>query len=191
MKQIPLNRPFRDRTALEAEGINPYVASHLEFPEIIPAEQAEGWKGRWPEAFGTPGPVHLEIGSGNGFYLSGMAAAHPELRHAHCHGPVTAAAWALGPGPIGRGTLVPQGPGPGRALPAAGARVPPFPGRSDLVPETEARHVPGRRVARSGRMRGGVQVPALPAGTPPQPRLEAASVASNRRVVAPTAPGRA
>lgn len=80
MKQIPLNRPFRDRTALEAEGINPYVASHLEFPEIIPAEQAEGWKGRWPEAFATPGPVHLEIGSGNGFYLSGMAAAHPELR---------------------------------------------------------------------------------------------------------------
>ena len=50
MKQIPLNRPFRDRTALEAEGVNPYVASHLEFPEIIPAEQAEGWRGRWPEA---------------------------------------------------------------------------------------------------------------------------------------------
>lgn len=79
MKQIPMNRPFRDRTATEAEGINPYVAIHREFPEIIPAEQAESWRGRWAEAFGVDGPVHLEIGSGNGFYLSGMAAAHPEI----------------------------------------------------------------------------------------------------------------
>ncbi len=80
MKEMPLNRPFRDRTLTEAVGVNPYVAIHREFPEIIPAENAERWRGAWSGAFSTPGPVHLEIGSGNGFYLAGMAAANPDIR---------------------------------------------------------------------------------------------------------------
>lgn len=79
-RQMPMNRPFRDRTLAEAEGVNPHVALHRELPEVIPAEDAERWRGRWVEAFDTPGPLHLEIGSGNGFYLSGMAAQEPDLR---------------------------------------------------------------------------------------------------------------
>ena len=79
-RTMPLNRPFRDRTVAEAEGVNPHVALHRELPEVIPAEEAEQWRGHWEDAFGSPGPVHLEIGSGNGFYLSGMAAKNPELR---------------------------------------------------------------------------------------------------------------
>lgn len=60
--------------------LNPYLKSHLEFgPEVIPAEQGPGFRGRWWEAFGAPErPLHLEIGPGNGFFLSGMAALHPE-----------------------------------------------------------------------------------------------------------------
>ena len=76
----PLNRPFRDRTVAEAEGVNPHVALHRELPDVIPAENAASFRGRWADAFASPGPVILEIGSGNGFYLSGMAAQRPELR---------------------------------------------------------------------------------------------------------------
>ncbi len=80
VRQQPLNRPFRDRTVAEAEGVNPHVALHRTMSQVIPAETAEGFRGRWEEAFASPGPVTLEIGSGNGFYLSGMAAKHPEQR---------------------------------------------------------------------------------------------------------------
>lgn len=63
--------------------LNPYMKSHLEFgPEVISAEDGPTFKGRWHEAFpARPGPrpeLHLEIGPGNGFHLSGMAALHPE-----------------------------------------------------------------------------------------------------------------
>lgn len=58
---------------------NPYVGSHAAFgPEVIPAESAAGLGARVGELFGRVAPLHLEIGSGNGFYLAGMAAKHPE-----------------------------------------------------------------------------------------------------------------
>lgn len=59
--------------------VNKYVAMHRElgFP-VIPAEDATAVRGRWAEIFGAVKPIHLEVGSGNGFFLSGMAARHPE-----------------------------------------------------------------------------------------------------------------
>jgi len=63
---------------LPVPDLNPYVAEHAELPHVVRAEDAPGWRGRWSEIFGRTAPLHLEIGSGNGFYLSGMAAAHPE-----------------------------------------------------------------------------------------------------------------
>lgn len=59
--------------------LNPYVAGHRELPEVVPASDAPGFRGRWGAAFGREAPLHLEVGSGNGFYLSGMAARHPEV----------------------------------------------------------------------------------------------------------------
>ncbi|MFZ5479195.1 MAG: tRNA (guanine(46)-N(7))-methyltransferase TrmB [Myxococcota bacterium] len=73
--------PFRDKLPAEflRPEVNPYVASHRAFgPEILPASEAQAWRGRWGELFGRAAPLHVEIGSGNGFYLSGMAALHPE-----------------------------------------------------------------------------------------------------------------
>lgn len=60
-------------------SVNKYVAMHRElgFP-VIPAEEATDLRARWPEIFGADRPLHLEVGSGNGFYLSGMAARHPD-----------------------------------------------------------------------------------------------------------------
>jgi tRNA (guanine-N7-)-methyltransferase len=75
------NDPFRDRLPEEFSrpGVNPYVVSHREFgAEIVPGSDAPALRGRWHEAFGRQAPLHLEIGPGNGFYLSGMAALHPE-----------------------------------------------------------------------------------------------------------------
>lgn len=83
-------RGFRPRAVEDYldPDLNPYLKSHLEFgPEVIPAERGPEFKGRWHEAFlarpdaassGQRPQLHVEIGPGNGFHLSGMAALHPE-----------------------------------------------------------------------------------------------------------------
>jgi tRNA (guanine-N7-)-methyltransferase len=75
------HQPFEDRLPEEFSrpDVNPYVVSHREFGrEVIPGSDAPAWRGRWAEQFGREAPLHLEVGSGNGFYLSGMAELHPE-----------------------------------------------------------------------------------------------------------------
>jgi tRNA (guanine-N7-)-methyltransferase len=58
---------------------NPYVRTHREFGRpLLPADQAATFLGRWQDAFGQDAPLHLEIGSGNGFFLSGLAKQHPD-----------------------------------------------------------------------------------------------------------------
>lgn len=65
--------------ALPMPDLNPYVREHLDFgPEVLSATQARDHAHHWDGLFGRTAPLHLEIGSGNGFYLSGMAALHPE-----------------------------------------------------------------------------------------------------------------
>ena len=60
--------------------LNPYMKLHREMvPPVVIAEDAPGFRGRWGEAYPDPEqPLHLEVGPGNGFYLAGMAARHPE-----------------------------------------------------------------------------------------------------------------
>jgi tRNA (guanine-N7-)-methyltransferase len=68
------------------------VASHRDFgPELLAADVAWTFRGRWPEAFGRPAPLHVEIGSGNGFFLAELARRNPEwnvlgieLRYKRC-----------------------------------------------------------------------------------------------------------
>ena len=76
-----LNSPhFEDHSRRPGarDTINPWSVLHADFPCVIPASDATGWRGRGGEAFQREAPLQLELGSGNGFYLSGMAAAHPE-----------------------------------------------------------------------------------------------------------------
>jgi tRNA (guanine-N7-)-methyltransferase len=59
--------------------LNPFVALHLDFgPPLLPAAQAWPNRGRWHELFGREAPLHVEIGSGNGFFLAGLAERHPD-----------------------------------------------------------------------------------------------------------------
>lgn len=38
-------------------------------------------KGRWQEVFDNHHPIHIEVGSGKGRFITGMAKAHPEINY--------------------------------------------------------------------------------------------------------------
>ena len=59
--------------------VNPFVRSHRTFGlPLLTAEEAGRWRGRWAEHFGRDAPLHVEIGSGNGFFLRDMALRHAD-----------------------------------------------------------------------------------------------------------------
>ncbi|MCK6526360.1 hypothetical protein L6R50_01945 [Myxococcota bacterium] len=82
--EVPSHSGSRREFRLDpARGrFNPYVARLSEYPGLIlTGDEARSLRGRWAaEGFDSPGDVWLEIGPGNGFFLSGMAALHPERR---------------------------------------------------------------------------------------------------------------
>ncbi|MEC7985319.1 MAG: tRNA (guanosine(46)-N7)-methyltransferase TrmB [Myxococcota bacterium] len=47
-------------------------------PPVLRAEDAQAIAPNWDEAFSQSAPLHLEIGSGNGFFLAGMAEKHKD-----------------------------------------------------------------------------------------------------------------
>ncbi len=44
-------------------------------------ENPEARKGRWRELMGVSGPLHVEIGSGKGRFITTLAAMHPGIAH--------------------------------------------------------------------------------------------------------------
>ncbi|EQC1982869.1 tRNA (guanosine(46)-N7)-methyltransferase TrmB [Listeria innocua] len=59
----------------------PWAKDRLEeFPAIY-IKNPEDLKGRWQEVFGNNNPIHIEIGSGKGQFISGMAKANPEINY--------------------------------------------------------------------------------------------------------------
>jgi tRNA (guanine-N7-)-methyltransferase len=63
------------------QDVNPFIHDHrLHEPILLPAEKAWTFRGRWAEAFGgRAAPLHVEIGSGNGFFLAEFARRNPDL----------------------------------------------------------------------------------------------------------------
>ena len=53
------------------------LAAH---PEMVIQNPAE-WKGRWHERFDNNNPIHIEIGSGKGQFVSGMARQNPNINY--------------------------------------------------------------------------------------------------------------
>ncbi|QCR33296.1 tRNA (guanosine(46)-N7)-methyltransferase TrmB [Lysinibacillus sp. SGAir0095] len=54
-----------------------YIASH---PEVI-IPNPEEYKGNWQRIFGNDQPIHIEVGTGKGQFVTGMALANPNINY--------------------------------------------------------------------------------------------------------------
>ena len=52
----------------------------LAHPDMV-IQNPEEWKGRWKERFGNDHPIHIEIGSGKGQFVSEMAKKNPDINY--------------------------------------------------------------------------------------------------------------
>ncbi|MFC5543350.1 MAG: tRNA (guanosine(46)-N7)-methyltransferase TrmB [Bacilli bacterium] len=49
-------------------------------PEVV-IPNPEDYKGKWSEIFGNDHPLHIEVGSGKGQFIVGMAQANPDINY--------------------------------------------------------------------------------------------------------------
>lgn len=54
-----------------------FITSH---PEVI-IPNPEEFKGNWKEVFQNGNPLHIEVGTGKGQFITGMALANPEINY--------------------------------------------------------------------------------------------------------------
>lgn len=54
---------------------------HLENNPHYVILEPEAAKGRWSEVFGNDHPIHIEVGSGKGAFITGMALKKPEINY--------------------------------------------------------------------------------------------------------------
>lgn len=59
------------------KGAKELLEAHPQYVILNPADA----KGRWREIFGNDHPIHVEVGSGKGAFVSGMAKANPEINY--------------------------------------------------------------------------------------------------------------
>lgn len=60
---------------------NPNAPQFLDaHPEIV-VQNPENYRGRWHELFGNDHPLHIEVGTGKGQFVTGMALANPEVNY--------------------------------------------------------------------------------------------------------------
>jgi tRNA (guanine-N7-)-methyltransferase len=59
------------------KGVKELMASH---PRYV-VRNPEACKGKWSEKFGNQHPIHIEVGSGKGAFITNMAQRHPEINY--------------------------------------------------------------------------------------------------------------
>ena len=59
------------------KGATELLEAHPQYVILNPADA----KGRWQEIFGNNHPIHVEVGSGKGAFVSGMAMANPDINY--------------------------------------------------------------------------------------------------------------
>jgi len=59
------------------KGATELLEAHPQYVILKPADA----KGRWQEIFGNDHPIHVEVGSGKGAFVSGMAKANPDINY--------------------------------------------------------------------------------------------------------------
>ncbi|CAM3765550.1 tRNA (guanosine(46)-N7)-methyltransferase TrmB [Mesobacillus zeae] len=52
----------------------------MEYPQYV-IQEPESHRGKWDEIFGNDRPLHIEIGTGKGRFILGMAEANPETNY--------------------------------------------------------------------------------------------------------------
>ena len=62
---------------MNRRGATELLEAHPQYVILNPADA----KGRWQEIFGNDHPIHVEVGSGKGAFVSGMAKANPEINY--------------------------------------------------------------------------------------------------------------
>ncbi|WP_413627210.1 tRNA (guanosine(46)-N7)-methyltransferase TrmB [Fructilactobacillus vespulae] len=55
----------------------PYMEEHSEYA----VNEPENYRGKWSSRFKKSAPIHVEIGSGKGQFIVGMAKKHPEINY--------------------------------------------------------------------------------------------------------------
>lgn len=55
----------------------------------------EECKGKWSQLFGNDNPIHVEVGSGKGRFVTGMAAQHPDINYIGIDIQMTVLSYAL------------------------------------------------------------------------------------------------
>ena len=59
----------------------PWAKDKLDAHPQYVVRNPEEYKGRWNELFGNNNPIHIEVGSGKGRFIAGMAKANPEINY--------------------------------------------------------------------------------------------------------------
>ena len=58
-------------------GAEEHLANHPQYVILEP----EAAKGKWHELFGNDNPIHIEVGSGKGAFITGMAQQNPDINY--------------------------------------------------------------------------------------------------------------
>lgn len=56
---------------------NDFLAENADIAISDPAQ----YKGRWNTVFGNDNPIHIEVGTGKGQFISGMAKQNPDINY--------------------------------------------------------------------------------------------------------------
>lgn len=59
------------------KGAEEHLEQHSEYVILNP----ETSKGKWHEVFGNNNPIHIEVGSGKGAFITGMALQNPDINY--------------------------------------------------------------------------------------------------------------
>ncbi|MGT2687063.1 tRNA (guanosine(46)-N7)-methyltransferase TrmB [Streptococcus porcinus] len=59
------------------KGAEEHLENHPQYVILEP----EVAKGRWQEVFGNTNPIHIEVGSGKGGFITGMAKQNPDINY--------------------------------------------------------------------------------------------------------------
>ncbi|MBM7697744.1 tRNA (guanosine(46)-N7)-methyltransferase TrmB [Kurthia huakuii] len=59
----------------------PWAEDYLNDHQDLVVPNPEDYKGRWNELFGNDNPLHIEVGTGKGQFITGMAKANPHINY--------------------------------------------------------------------------------------------------------------